>query len=110
MQDQLSALNPEWAEYAHQLEQTGKEPRQNPDGDVDLKNRSYDTFKVPECPNCGSGVLKPAVIFFGQNIDDEVKERGKRLVAEASQILVIGSSLATYSAYRSVFSRSRSQY
>lgn len=69
-------------------------------GDVDLRNRSYDTFKIPECPSCGSGVIKPAVVFFGENIPNAVKEKGKALVGEASRILVVGSSLATYSAFR----------
>jgi len=101
-QDALSDLNPDWKEYADLLEQTGKEPRQNPDGDVELQNRSYDTFKVPDCLSCGSGPMKPAVVFFGENISPAVKETSKRLAESASQLLIVGSSLATYSAFRIV--------
>lgn len=40
------------------------------------------------------------VTFFGESLDPETKARSERLVKEASHLLVIGSSLTTYSAYR----------
>lgn len=49
-----------------------------------------------------AGVLKPAVVMFGESIPVAVKEAAERAVDEASRILVLGSSLATYSAWRLV--------
>ena len=39
----------------------------NPDGDVDLRRRRVDGFRVVDCGACG-GVLKPDVVFFGENV------------------------------------------
>jgi len=78
------------------------EPKTNPDGDVDLQGRSYETFTPPPCPNprCTDGILKPSVIFFGENIPPQDKKRAENTVKEADQMLLVGTSLATYSAYR----------
>ncbi|GAA96995.1 uncharacterized protein L969DRAFT_96884 [Mixia osmundae IAM 14324] len=101
-QDTLSTLNPEWAAYAAELERTGTEPRTNPDGDVDLQNRNYSTFNLPKCISCGSGPMKASVCFFGENVPAKTKERSHSLVENASNLLVVGSALATYSAFRLV--------
>jgi NAD-dependent deacetylase sirtuin 4 len=101
--------------------------RTNPDGDVDLPNVSYSEFRYPPCPKCltdppilsdgeqgvvlidedgawkeGStaGVLKPAVVMFGEAIRQEVKHSAEESIDNADRLLVIGSSLATYSAWR----------
>jgi NAD-dependent SIR2 family protein deacetylase len=55
-----------------------------------------------------AGVLKPAVIMFGESIPPDVKGAVERAVDDAQQILVLGSSLATYSAWRLV-KRARDQ-
>jgi len=47
-------------------------------------------------------VLKPAVIMFGESIPAATKVAAERAVDEAGRVLVIGSSLATYSAWRLV--------
>nr|POE77736.1 nad-dependent protein deacylase sir4 [Quercus suber] len=96
----------------------------NPDGDVDVPGVEYNTFRYPACPAClanpppgtkvdidgvgawspGStaGILKPAVIMFGESIPSSVKVAAETAVDEASRLLVLGSSLATYSAWRLV--------
>lgn len=102
--------------------------RTNPDGDVDLGGGvDYSTFEYPPCPQCLSsppvlkdgqpgkvevsdngawlpsstaGVLKPAVIMFGESISEAVKTAAEDAVVNARNLLVIGSSLATYSAWR----------
>lgn len=101
----------------------------NPDGDVDLPSAPYNTFRYPACPTClgnppllmdgtrskvradgdgawlpssTAGVLKPAVIMFGESIPGKVKIAAEEAIDQASKILVIGSSLATYSAWRLV--------
>lgn len=40
------------------------------------------------------------MIFFGENIPPANKTRAEKTVSEASQMLMVGTSLATYSAYR----------
>jgi NAD+-dependent protein deacetylase sirtuin 4 len=99
--------------------------KMNPDGDVDVPGVQYETFRYPPCARCldeyqgqsgekqvrvdpdgawadGStaGILKPAVVMFGENIAASIKRRAEEMVDEADQLLVIGSSLATYSAWR----------
>ncbi|MEP6527920.1 MAG: Sir2 family NAD-dependent protein deacetylase, partial [Nocardioidaceae bacterium] len=50
---------------------------------------------------CG-GVLKPDVVFFGENVPRERVERCNALVARASALLVAGSSLQVMSGLRFV--------
>ncbi|KAK5071478.1 hypothetical protein LTR64_004744 [Lithohypha guttulata] len=103
--------------------------RTNPDGDADVPGAPYYTFRYPACPEClrrapilkdgskgrvevdadgawseksDSGILKPNVIMFGESIPVEVKQQAEAALDEAGRILVIGSSLATYSAWRIV--------
>lgn len=42
------------------------------------------------------------MIFFGESLDAKVREEATRRVDDAEQLCVIGSSLATYSAFRLV--------
>jgi len=100
VQTELSRLNPEWYEYLNDNVKNGTEPKTNPDGDVDLQGRSYESFNVMPCPKCDDGILKPSVIFFGENIPPPDKEKAQKIVNDASQMLLVGTSLATYSAYR----------
>lgn len=99
----------------------------NPDGDVDIPGIEYGTFRYPACPTClarpplaedgkkkavdvdddgawlpssTAGILKPAVIMFGESIPGSVKTAAEQAIDEASRVLVLGSSLATYSAWR----------
>lgn len=83
------------------MAETGKSPKTNPDGDVELHNVDYSTFNYPACPNCG-GVLKPAVIFFGESVPDKLRDHSYEMVENANAMLLIGTSLATYSAFRLV--------
>nr|UOP56884.1 putative dhs-like nad fad-binding domain-containing protein [Thecaphora frezii] len=100
-QDELTRLNPKWAQLANEMQRTGKSPKTNPDGDVDLQGVDYSTFSYPPCPNCG-GVLKPAVIFFGESVPDVLRDHSHQMVRDASALLLVGTSLATYSAFRLV--------
>ncbi|KAI9605934.1 hypothetical protein H4Q26_004304 [Puccinia striiformis f. sp. tritici PST-130] len=73
-QDLLSVLNPSWRTYADTLQSIGQEVKTNPDGDADVKDRSFDSFVVPNCEKCTVGLLKPAVTFFGESLSKEAKE------------------------------------
>jgi NAD-dependent SIR2 family protein deacetylase len=90
LQRQLLADNPTWAEI---------EGRVAPDGDVDIEGRDYSGFIVPVCGECG-GILKPDVVFFGENVPRERVDRAFQGVAKADALLVVGSSLMVYSGYR----------
>lgn len=70
-----------------------------PDGDVDLEDVAG--FHVVACAVCG-GVLKPDVVFFGETVPRDRVDRTFALVAEASSLLVLGSSLTVMSGYRFV--------
>ena len=71
----------------------------NPDGDVELADVSG--FRVVDCVVCG-GVLKPDVVFFGENVPRDRVQRAFALVESAGSLLVLGSSLTVMSGYRFV--------
>jgi len=43
------------------------------DGDAHIAVEDFKAFQVPGCEVCGTGVLKPNVVFFGGSIKAEVK-------------------------------------
>jgi NAD-dependent SIR2 family protein deacetylase len=90
LQQRLLAGNPAWAEL---------EGHVAPDGDVDVENPGHGEFTVPDCPHCG-GILKPDVVFFGENVPPDRVTRAFEGVARADALLVVGSSLMVYSGYR----------
>ncbi|KUN30043.1 NAD-dependent protein deacetylase 1 [Streptomyces antibioticus] len=73
----------------------------NPDGDADLTDDQVGDFRVVPCGECG-GVLKPDVVFFGEPVPVQRIEHCRRLVGEASSLLVLGSSLTVMSGLRFV--------
>jgi NAD-dependent SIR2 family protein deacetylase len=70
-----------------------------PDGDVDLDDFELDAVRVPGCRRCG-GVLKPAVIFFGEAVPRTRVEHVSLRLSECDAMLVVGTSLMVYSGYR----------
>ncbi|HET8654169.1 MAG TPA: NAD-dependent protein deacetylase [Longimicrobiaceae bacterium] len=97
-QDRLLAVNPEWVDApAHR-----GEVEIAPDGDAELPSEALASFRVPGCELCG-GILKPDVVFFGENVPPQTVERAWRLFAEAEVLLVVGSSLTVYSGRRFIY-------
>ncbi len=92
LQQRLLDLNPGWQAQAAEAA---------PDGDVELPAEVTRAFRVPRCRHC-DGVLKPNVVFFGENVPRERVEAAGRLLRNAEALLVVGSSLAVYSGYRFV--------
>ena len=88
----LRAANPEFE---------GEAIRINPDGDVDLPDAIVRTFTVVPCTVCG-GVLKPDVVFFGENVPKSRVERCYTLIDDANAVLILGSSLTVMSGFRFV--------
>ncbi|MGW5861679.1 NAD-dependent protein deacetylase [Streptomyces sp. NPDC055239] len=76
--------------------------RVNPDGDVELPDEAVREFRVVACSACGDGVLKPDVVFFGENVPLERVAACRHLVEEAAVLLVLGSSLTVMSGLRFV--------
>jgi NAD-dependent SIR2 family protein deacetylase len=70
-----------------------------PDGDADLDAVDFGDFRIPGCSHCG-GMLKPAVVFFGETVPKPRVERACQRLAEADALLVVGSSLMVLSGYR----------
>jgi NAD-dependent SIR2 family protein deacetylase len=70
-----------------------------PDGDADLEGVGFDAFDVPACDACG-GLLKPDVVFFGENVPGERVRQAMAAIDSADAMLVVGSSLMVYSGYR----------
>ncbi|KAI0372615.1 DHS-like NAD/FAD-binding domain-containing protein, partial [Pilatotrama ljubarskyi] len=107
-QEMLGEANPQWKAYAEELERSGARPRTNPDGDVVLpEGTRYDQFIVPECPSCllenrRNSMHKPEVIFFGESIPAKVRDRSFDIVNQHDRLFVVGTTLATFSAYRLV--------
>src|ERR1700734_4032000 len=75
------------------------EPAVNPDGDVALEETSG--FVVVDCTSCG-GVLKPDVVFFGENVPRPRVASCFEVVSASSALVVLGSSLTVMSGLRYV--------
>lgn len=71
-----------------------------PDGDAHLAEACLEGFRVPHCPCCGSDLLKPDVVFYGEGVPAGQAEAAARAVDEAPALLVVGSTLMTYSSFR----------
>lgn len=80
----------------------------NPDGDVELPEEAVRAFNTVACTACGVGVLKPDVVFFGENVPAERVAACRLLVEEATTLLVLGSSLTVMSGLRFVRHASQS--
>ncbi len=95
----LRAANPGWAGVAGAAGSSEAEPAVNPDGDVALEDTSG--FVVADCVSCG-GVLKPDVVFFGENVPKPRVSSCFDLVSASSGLVVLGSSLTVLSGLRYV--------
>jgi len=92
MQHRLAELNPGWDALAAPAA---------PDGDADLDGPDPAGFAVPACEACG-GVLKPDVVFFGENVPRERVEAAFTALGRSAAVLVVGSSLMVPSGFRFV--------
>jgi NAD-dependent SIR2 family protein deacetylase len=96
LQRELEALNPEWAALGGVIA---------PDGDADPGGADDSRFRIAPC-ECG-GILKPDVVFFGENVPKERVEATMAALEAARSLLVVGSSLMVFSGYRFVRAASR---
>ena len=91
VQTSLAAANPAWAAASSPA----------PDGDADIDVTAVERFEAPRCESCG-GLLKPDVVFFGENVPRDRYEAARDALAGAEALLVAGSSLMVYSGFRFV--------
>jgi NAD-dependent SIR2 family protein deacetylase len=74
----------------------------NPDGDVELAEEQVARFRLVRCECCGADLLKPDVVFFGENVPRARVQRCFELVERSASLLVLGSSLTVMSGLRFV--------
>ncbi len=96
LQRRLSELNPG---FGGDGDPASADVTVNPDGDAEIADTSG--FVVAECLRCG-GILKPDVVFFGENVPAEKVRRSYTAVEAAEAMLVAGSSLTVMSGLRFV--------
>ena len=91
VQDAMAASNAHWRAAASAA----------PDGDADIDGATVEAFDAPRCESC-AGLLKPDVVFFGENVPRVRYEDARQALADAEALLVAGSSLMVYSGFRFV--------
>ncbi|GAA4693393.1 MULTISPECIES: Sir2 family NAD-dependent protein deacetylase [Kocuria] len=95
LSDRLDALNPGFYDDVatrHDIEYA-------PDADATIEHTEH--FNILDCPVCG-GILKPDVVFFGENAPAERVRYAKLVVDRAEALLVVGTSLTVNSGKRYV--------
>jgi NAD-dependent SIR2 family protein deacetylase len=90
---QLEALNPEFGARAVGAIAVA------PDADAVVEETA--SFRYVDCPQCG-GMLKPDIVYFGENVPKERVTEAYSLVDDADALLVAGSSLTVFSGLRFV--------
>jgi NAD-dependent SIR2 family protein deacetylase len=89
----LAAANPNFGAAAAAV---------NPDGDVELADDQLTDFVLVGCAYCGCDLVKPDVVFFGENVPRPRVDSCYALVEKARSLLVLGSSLTVMSGLRFV--------
>ena len=89
----LRQANPDFPSAAGQV---------RPDGDVVVADDVVRGFTGPSCPACGSDLMKPDVVYFGESVPKERVDRAFAMVEAAQSLVVLGSSLKVMSGYRFV--------
>jgi NAD-dependent SIR2 family protein deacetylase len=93
--ERLEALNPGFIERAETIGGLAVAP------DADAVVADTASFRYLDCPRCG-GMLKPDIVYFGENVPKDVVAQSSSLVEQAEALLVAGSSLTVFSGYRFV--------
>ncbi|MFT3888310.1 MAG: NAD-dependent protein deacetylase [Arachnia sp.] len=94
LQHTLLRMNPG---FAARLDTIAAEVRNAPDGDAEV-DTTHD-FTYPDCRRCG-GMLKPDVVYFGENAPPHVTARAHEMLDAADALLVLGTSLSVMSGLR----------
>ena len=90
LQSALVAHNPEF-EHANATVK--------PDGDAELSDVVYQRFRTVPCATC-SGMLKPHVVFFGENVPADRVAQAMAALERSRLLLIVGTSLMVFSGFR----------
>ncbi|MEI9951767.1 MAG: NAD-dependent protein deacetylase [Pseudomonadota bacterium] len=90
LQSELARRNPDFARASAVVK---------PDGDAELSDVDYQRFDVAACSACG-GILKPHVVFFGENVPVERVTLAMTTLEQAKLLLIAGTSLMVFSGLR----------
>jgi NAD-dependent SIR2 family protein deacetylase len=90
VQQRLADANPTWRPAVTAV---------NPDGDADLTEEEVHAFREVTCEHC-EGILKPDVVYFGENVPVDRVRQAYDFVDAASTLLILGSSLTVFSGRR----------
>jgi NAD-dependent SIR2 family protein deacetylase len=74
----------------------------NADGDAERSDEELADFVPVGCGYCASDLIKPDIVFFGENVPRDRVDACYALVEDASALLVLGSSLTVMSGLRFV--------
>ena len=91
----LESANPGFVERAEAVGGIAVAP------DADAVVDDTTSFTIIDCPDCG-GMLKPNIVYFGENVPKDRVAQAYALVDDADALLVAGSSLTVFSGYRFV--------
>lgn len=91
----LEAANPGFTERAEAVGGIAVAP------DADAVVGDTSAFTIVACPDCG-GMLKPNIVYFGENVPKDRVAQAYALVEDADALLVAGSSLTVFSGFRFV--------
>lgn len=89
LQPKLKLLNPFFSRHGEMA----------PDGDADVPEDSVSAVEVPPCEGC-DGILKPNVVFFGDNVDKAIVQKVYDGIDDSDGMLIVGTSLKVFSGYR----------
>ncbi|RNI20307.1 NAD-dependent protein deacetylase [Flexivirga caeni] len=92
----------EWLQLANPDFDRSADGPLRPDGDVAIAESLITQFRLVHCVVCGSDLLKPDVVMFGESVPKTVVAQCFSAVEAARSVLVLGSSLAVMSGYRFV--------
>jgi NAD-dependent SIR2 family protein deacetylase len=92
---ELEAMNPGFVERHERIGGIAVAP------DADAMVEETSTFRYLDCPRC-AGMLKPDIVYFGENVPKERVAQAYSMVGAADALLVAGSSLTVFSGYRFV--------
>ncbi|WP_460708708.1 Sir2 family NAD-dependent protein deacetylase [Myceligenerans halotolerans] len=91
--ERLDALNPGFTESVDAV----GDIEIAPDADAVISATSH--FRPAPCDSCG-GVLKPEIVYFGENVPHARVEAAYAMVDDADALLIAGSSLTVMSGLR----------
>lgn len=64
----------------------------------DLASVKRDIFadRIPRCTHCGTGIVKPDIVFFGESMPERFFELSEKDFPKCDLLIVMGTSLAVY--------------